>query len=439
MSNAAALSTLVGGDFDPVLIAPDQTNRITSYLRAMADDPIFPKMMAEAANDMAHDDFWPAADSWQSQLKPYVVKAGILHIPVKGALLHNFPYAYGSYATGYYYIQKCLEHGLADPEVKGIALVCDSPGGHVAGCFELCDKIYEARSVKPIRAFAHEHAFSAAYAVFSSASHGTVSRTGGVGSIGVVTMHINFAKAMEMNGVEITFIHAGKHKVDGNPYQALSEGAKARIQTRIDESYGVFCQQVARNRGIDEKKVRKTEALTYTASEAVDESLADKIGPLDEAMAEFCASIMGATGDTKMTTVTQADHDKAVAAAAATAASTAQAAERTRIAGIKACAEAKDRPLAAENVAMNTDMSVEAAAKFLAGMPVETKQEAAAPKQTNSGSTGFEKAMEGAAPGPGATGTEQEKVLTADEKADAAAARILAARFGAEQPSTAKH
>ena len=46
-------------------------------------------------------------------------------------------------------------------------------------------------------------------------------------------------------------------------------------------------------------------------------------------------------------------------------------AERARIAAILACDEAKERPTAAHQVAMHTEMPVEAAAAFLAGMPKE--------------------------------------------------------------------
>lgn len=53
----------------------------------------------------------------------------------------------------------------------------------------------------------------------------------------------------------------------------------------------------------------------------------------------------------------------------------ARAAERERISAIKALDEAKERPVAAENVAMNSDMTVDQAKSFLAGMPVENASE----------------------------------------------------------------
>lgn len=432
-----ALAHIAAGDFDPILMAPNQGARVTACLRALAAHERAADLLGPAVDAAmnAHDDYWPAQGDWQCAYKPYVVKGGILHIPVKGMLLHNYPYQIGSYATGYYYIQKAMERGLADPEVKGIALVCDSPGGHVAGCFELVDRIYAARKIKPVQAFAHEMAFSAAYAVASAASKITVSRTGGVGSIGVVTMHVNFAKALEMEGVEVTFIFAGKHKVDGNPYEALSADAKARIQGRIDETYGVFVESVARNRNLAPAKIRKTEALTFTATEAVDQSLADKVGPFDEAIADFSACLYG-EGENQMSTETpkpiaQADHDKAVSDAAATA----RAEAKQRIVAIKALDEAKTRPAAAEACAMDTDMTVDQAKAFLAKLPAEGATTAAAP--TNGANAAFEQAMGGVKPGPGAAATEAQD-LTPEQKDAAVAARVLAARYGDAKPAT-KH
>lgn len=437
-----ALAALLSGQNDGMmLMAPEQGDRVTACLRALASHPNAKDIFASTDINM-HDEYWPAADSWQASLKPYQVKQGILQIPVKGVLLHNFPYAVGSWATGYYYVQKALERGLADPEVRGIALVCDSPGGHVAGCFELCDRIYNARKVKPIAAFAHEHAYSAGYAIFSSATKGTVSRTGGVGSIGVVTQHIDWSKALDQMGVKITYIFAGKHKVDGNPNEPLSADAKARIQTRIDETYGVFVAAVARNRGLDEKKIRATEALTYTATEAVDQKLADAIGPLDEAMAEFQSCLLGTDGEDQMTTdtkpagVSQADHDSAVAAASASGATAA----KQRISAIVGCDEAKDRPALAQTLAMDTDLPLDQAKAVLAKAPKEQAAAAADPKDTttNAANPDFKAAMDGSQPGPGA-GDGKGGELTAEQKQDARAAQILANTFGAEPASQAKH
>jgi len=432
MFDAILANFIAGQDGGTVLVAPENMDRVTTALRALANHKHSGDMMA-ASDTFMQDDFWPASDSWQASYKPYVVKDGILQIPVKGVLLNNFPFAVGSYATGYYYIQKCMERGLNDGNVRGIALVCDSPGGHVAGCFELADKIFSARSEKPIAAFAHEHAYSAAYALASSAARITMSKTGGVGSIGVMTMHVSQEKALEQAGIAVTLIYAGKHKVDGNGFQALSPAAKDRIQERLDETYGVFCAAVARNRKMDEKAVRKTEALTFGSSQALENGLADKVGALDEALADFSSCLFGDNEEKDhLMAIEQKDVDAAVAAArteaSTTAASAAVTAERARVKGIKACDEAKDRPLAAAALAENSSMSVEDAKAVLASMPKETKAPA-----TNAGNPAMVAALDGVQAGPGAAGSEGQGVeLTQEQKDQAWVDRITSARFGAK-------
>src|SRR5688500_10303064 len=106
-----------------------------------------------------------------------------------GVLLNRFSYQLGHCATGYTYIERAVRRGMEDPEVKGIAFICDSPGGESSGVFELCDKITAYRGTKPMRAFASDRAYSACYMVACSANSITMTRTAGVGSIGVVTMH----------------------------------------------------------------------------------------------------------------------------------------------------------------------------------------------------------------------------------------------------------
>jgi signal peptide peptidase SppA len=384
----------------PSLVAPMLRERFEAVLNAVAREPDAGKLMTAA---LSGEEFWFAADDWRAKYRPYVVKDGILQIPVKGVLLHDFPWAIGSWATGYIYIARALERGLADPNVRGIALICDTCGGEGAGCFELAEKIYAARGVKPIRAFAHETAYSAGYAIASAASRIVVSRTGGVGSIGVVITHVDVSRAMEEMGVKITFIFSGKHKVDGNAYEALTPEVKARLQFWCDDMYGLFCDAVARNRGMDVKAVRNTEAECFTAGEAVENGLADEVGPLDDAVAAFTNDPHAADeeeeGDETMTTAT--------AAAAPFAAITSQAAldailgpakteahatgkaegvkegektgatsERTRISAILGSEEAKGRSTQAQHLAFETEMSADDAKKMLAK---SAKESAAAP------------------------------------------------------------
>lgn len=358
----------------------DQAATISARIEASDDRP----MMA--------DDFWFDEEDWRAVYRPYVVKDGILHVPIKGVLLNDFPYALGSWATGYQYIWKAFERGMGDLNVKGIALVCDTPGGMVAGNFELVDKMYAMRGVKPVRGYASESAYSAGYSLISVADPGgvTVSRTGGVGSIGVLTTHLDVSGAMEQGGYVLTFIHAGKHKVDGNAYEALPDDVKARIQARIDDLYSIFVSTVARNRGMDEQAVRDTEALTFSAPDALSNGLADTIGSLDDALADFAASLnLSHKGDDTMADISQADHETALANVRAEGVTEGMqqgaAAERTRINAILNSDQAKTRPTAALACAMDTDLSVDAACAFLGKLAEEPKAAAATPDTPTAG------------------------------------------------------
>lgn len=363
-------------DGEPALVHDEMQGRFTTSLNALMAHELAPQ--AQISSYASSDEFWTELGSYSKMLRPYVVRDGVLQIPVKGALLKDFPYQFLDYATGYEYIRMAFDRGLADPEVKGIAFIFDTPGGMVAGNFDLVDHIYEHRGIKPLAGFAQEHAYSAGYSLISAVDPGqvNVSRTGGVGSIGVVTSHVDMSGAMEQRGIKVTFIHAGKHKVEGNPYEALSDEAKARIQSRIDGLYNIFVDTVARNRGMDAEAIRKTEALTFSAEEAVSNGLADTIGSLEDAIVAFATSL--SKEDDKMS-FTQEQLDAAVAQATASAKTEGARDEKARVTAILGSDVAKDRPVAAMAAAIDTDMSVEQATAFLAKLPVE-KVEAAAPE-----------------------------------------------------------
>ncbi len=409
-------------DGTPALIAPEMKGIFEACLQQTATamarldaDTSQPKMLDG-------DDFWFAADDWRAVYRPYIVKNGILQVPVKGVLLHDFPWQIGAWATGYEYIWQAVKRGQADGNVRGIAFVCDTPGGMVAGCFECVDRIDAIENRKPLRSYAMESAYSAGYAIASVADSITVSRTGGVGSIGVVTMHIDVSSAMDRAGIKVTFIYAGEHKVDGNAFEALKPEVKERIQARIDELYGVFVSCVARNRAMDEQAVRDTKALTFTATQAVSNGLADSIGSLDDAIAAFAVEVTSNEEDEHMADYTQAQFEEGTAAARGEGLSVGRTegatAERARINGILASDAGKDRPKAALSAALKTDMTVEQASAFLTDLPKEGAEAKVEDKKEDAKTTTFEQAMDQTGnPDIGATAGGDEPKMSRAERA----------------------
>lgn len=346
--------------------------------------------------------FWFAEDDWRSSYRPYSVKNGVLQIPVKGVLLNGFPWQLGSYATGYEYIHEAMKRGMDDEDVKGIALIIDSPGGMVAGNFDLVDRMYEKRGKKPIKAFAAESAYSAAYSIASAADEIVVTRSGGVGSVGVLTMHVDMSEALNKHGIKVTYIYAGKHKVDGNSTEPLPDSVREKIQGRIDALYSEFVGIVARNRGIDEKAVRKTEADVFDAKAALEVQFADRIGSLDDEITAFTASFTQEEDDdmadkNQAQTFTESDVANARAEGVTEGQKTGAQAAVARINAIMDSDAGKARPKAAINAALKTSMPADEATAFLATLP-EEKAEAPAPKPAPTGAGApagmFESAMD---------------------------------------------
>lgn len=339
--------------------------------------------------------------------KPFAYADGIAFIPIHGLLINRFSWSW-SWVTGYNFIRNQLNAALEDDDVKLIVFDVNSGGGMVAGCFELAFDIRASREIKPSVSVVDAASYSAAYALASSASKVVVTPSGGVGSIGVVAMHVDYSKMLDEAGIKVTFIHSGDHKVDGNPYEALPAPVKADIQKSVDTTRTEFVSLVADNRGLDPKVVYDTEARCFSAAEALTLGLIDAIAPPLEAVKVFVKKLSDSeTTMEKSTMSNQTTKPGAESSAAATEQSTTatavapvvaqiaatdeRAAERERIKGITSHAEAAGREKLANTLALETDMSVDQAARVLAASAKET------PIAANVVKSAFETAMESSA------------------------------------------
>ena len=196
-------------------------------------------------------------------------------------------------ATDYGEIASTIEAAFSDPSARAVLLELDSPGGEVGGLFDLVDQINALRdeSGKAVWAVAGESALSAAYAIASAADRLYVTRTGEVGSVGVVAIHVDESAADAMAGLKWTLIHAGAKKVDGNPHEPLSVPAHADIQTDVDALHTDLVTLVARNRGIAPDTVRATEAAIYRGQRGIDAGFADQLGNVSHALADLAESL----------------------------------------------------------------------------------------------------------------------------------------------------
>jgi signal peptide peptidase SppA len=219
--------------------------------------------------------------------RAYGMEEGVAIIPVQGIL------SPGNFlcGTSYDFIRTGFDAAMSADDVRAIVLDINSPGGTVEGCFDLADHIYAARGKKPIWTILGESAYSAAYAIASAADHITVPRTGGAGSIGVVSCHVDMSKMLATTGIKVTFIQYGARKTDGAAEKSLSDQAVASFQADVDALGKLFVATVARNRGLKAQAIKDTEAATYLGSAAVGIGLCDEILAPDAAFAALLKQV----------------------------------------------------------------------------------------------------------------------------------------------------
>jgi signal peptide peptidase SppA len=329
-----------------------------------------------------------------AQSKPFAFAAGLAIIPITGTLINRYGSSYEGYVTGYNFIRRQLQMAMADDDVLGIVFDVNSFGGEAAGCFELAAEIRAARAIKPSMAIVDSSAYSAGYALASAAGKVVAIPSAGVGSVGVITAHVDMSQMLEKWGVKVTLIYEAEHKADGNSYEPLPADVRSEVQARIGQAYNRFVGVVAENLGIDEKTIRDTKSRTYTADAALSLGLIHAIASPSSAAQAFLDELSGSTTNlrlgAKMSTAQSQEPGAAdqasTQAAAASAAQEARVAERARVSGILGCEEAKGREAMANHLATKTDMSLEDAKALLAAAPVPT---AAAPATANP----FESAM----------------------------------------------
>lgn len=326
---------------------------------------------------------------------------GIAFIPVWGMLFNKCGWAC-SYFTGYDYVRDAYTAALADSNVRAIVFDVDSFGGEVQGCMELSDWMHAQREAKPTIAIANANACSAGYAILSSAGRAYGIESSYVGSVGVVLMHVDYSGYLEKNGIKVTLLHEGEHKVDGNAYQPLPAAVKKEWQADLVKTRARFADVVARNRGMTADAVLATEARVYTGADAVDIGFIDAVTSPLAAVSDFATELSGssiqenedmtnpqkpgAQANPDSTTTAAAPAAPAASAPAAPATGPTASDERARIKAITGSDEAKGRETLAEHLAFNTEMSADAAKSVLAAAP-----KAAAPDASSTNP--FETAM----------------------------------------------
>ncbi|CDX22117.1 hypothetical protein MPL3356_390154 [Mesorhizobium plurifarium] len=264
----------------PLLITPDKAQVVMSALagRIGINSPEASQFEGTTT---------PVDKSGKAKTRPYRISNGVGIITITGSLVNRGAWVGASSGlTSYEGIQHQVKTALADDAVKSVILDMHTPGGEAVGAFETANLVRQLAAKKRTVAVVNGLAASAGYAIASGASEIVTTETGVSGSIGVVLLHADYSQALAKEGINPTLIFAGDHKVDGNPFEALSDEVKADLQAEVNSFYDLFVKTVGMGRGgrLTAAGARQTQARTFIGQAAVDAGLADRVGTFESAL-----------------------------------------------------------------------------------------------------------------------------------------------------------
>ena len=223
----------------------------------------------------------PGMKNLRERVMPQMERVGSLAIvPVTGVLARKpdpFEMAFGG-VEDTDAVRSLVETAAADPDVAGILMEFDSPGGFYTGGPELADAIRAADAVKPVVSWTGGQMSSLAYRAGSQASQVIASRSATVGSIGSYIALYDVTKLLEGFGVKVELFknREADFKAAGLPGTSLTDAQRSHLQTRAQDGFDEFRRTVKATRGaVPEDAMR---GQTFNGIEARKVGLVDRVG-----------------------------------------------------------------------------------------------------------------------------------------------------------------
>ncbi|MBM9501799.1 signal peptide peptidase SppA [Leptospira sp. 201903071] len=190
-------------------------------------------------------------------------------------------------------VKKQLELAELDPEIKAVILKINSPGGSVTSSDILYREILQFKNKKkiPVVSLFMDTAASGAYYIAMATDLIVAHPTTVTGSIGVILSGINFKEGLDKLGIKDQSIRSGGNKTIGSPLEDLTPEQRKLLQSIVDDLYEKFFEVVKTGRpGKNPTELRKiADGRIFTASQALQHGLIDKVGYFDNAIQETMA------------------------------------------------------------------------------------------------------------------------------------------------------
>ena len=187
------------------------------------------------------------------------------------------------------FVVKELKKAKEDPQIKGVILNVNSPGGSVYASERIANEIKALKEAqKPVYTVMREMAASGGYYISPPTDRIYASNETWTGSIGVIIQSYSLQGLFEKYGIKEQNITTGKMKDAGSQGRDMSKEEKEYFQGLVDSAFDRFVKIVSEGRGLSEREVRKlADGRVYDGSQALSNGLVDKIGDLDSAIGDM--------------------------------------------------------------------------------------------------------------------------------------------------------
>ena len=195
---------------------------------------------------------------------------------------------------------------LESPQIKGVLINIDSPGGGLSQSIELSDAI--ARLVEQKKVIAYVSGTMASGSLYAALSAPKIIANRGavIGSIGVLTSSIDASELLDKIGLKDQSINSGKYKQAGTPMRPWNDYEKEFLQKLSDDSYSLFTRDVARARKLDTTKLSDwADAKVFLAHEALKLGLIDEVSDYYGAKIQMAQMVENPTWAAKKKTLMQ--------------------------------------------------------------------------------------------------------------------------------------
>lgn len=178
-----------------------------------------------------------------------------------------------------------LKEAQKDPQIAGVIMQINSPGGSVYASEKIYKEIKKLQEInKPVYAVMEELAASGGYYISAPCDKIYASNETWTGSIGVIMQSYSLEGLFDEYGIKEQNITTGKMKDAGSPGSDMDDEEKEYFQGLVDSAFGRFVKVVSEGRDMSEKEVRKlADGRVYDGSQALENGLVDKIGDLEDA------------------------------------------------------------------------------------------------------------------------------------------------------------